>query len=81
MLRRLGATTHEASNGKEALESVMIRVQGGERSFHCILMDCQVHLSLQPVEAINGLHGNPILAIVELQLSVCKCNEGLMCEA
>ncbi|CAM6056402.1 unnamed protein product [Sphagnum tenellum] len=42
MLRRLGATTHEASNGKEALEAVMIRVQGGERSFHCILMDCQM---------------------------------------
>jgi CheY-like chemotaxis protein len=81
MLRRLGATTHEASNGKEALEAVMIRVQGGERSFHCILMDCQVHLSLQPVEASNDLRGNPILAIVELQLSVCKCNEGLMCEA
>jgi len=81
MLMRLGATTHEASNGKEALEAVMIRVQGGERSFHCILMDCQVHLSLQPVEASNDLHGDPILAIVELQLSVCKCNEGLMCEA
>jgi CheY-like chemotaxis protein len=42
MLRRLGAATYEAANGQEALEAVMSRVQGGERSFHCILMDCQM---------------------------------------
>ncbi|CAM6078498.1 unnamed protein product [Sphagnum tenellum] len=42
MLRRLGAATYEAANGQEALEAVMSRVQGGEQSFHCILMDCQM---------------------------------------
>jgi CheY-like chemotaxis protein len=58
MLRRLGAATYEAANGQEALEAVMSRVQGGERSFHCILMDCQVHHSLQHVDSTNNTQGS-----------------------
>ena len=46
MLRRLGAVTHEASNGQEVLEAVTNRVQCGQSPFHCILMDCQVGYSL-----------------------------------
>jgi CheY-like chemotaxis protein len=58
MLRRLGAATYEAANGQEALEAVMSRVQGGERSFHCILMDCQVHHSLQHMDLASNTHGS-----------------------
>lgn len=46
MLRRLGAVTHEASNGQEVLDAVMNRMQCGQSPFHCILMDCQVGIFL-----------------------------------
>jgi CheY-like chemotaxis protein len=65
MLRRLGATTHEAANGQEALEAVRTRVQGGERSFNCILMDCQVDPSLHHVEVSSVARRSPMLASVE----------------
>lgn len=42
MLRRLGAVTHEASNGQEVLDAVMSRKQRNQSPFHCILMDCQM---------------------------------------
>lgn len=42
MLRRLGAVTHEASNGQEVLDTVTKRMQAGQPPLHCILMDCQV---------------------------------------
>jgi len=65
MLRRLGATTHEAANGQEALEAVRTRVQGGEQPFNCILMDCQVDPSLHHVEVSSVARHSPMLASVE----------------
>ena len=42
MLRRLGASTHEAANGQEVISAVTSRMSMGQPPFNCILMDCQV---------------------------------------
>lgn len=42
MLRKLGACTHEAANGREVLTAVVNRMNNGQPPFNCILMDCQV---------------------------------------
>ena len=54
MLQRLGAITHEASNGQEVLEFVLTRMRQGQIPFHCILMDCQVG-SFSPLVVVTLL--------------------------
>ncbi|KAG0588710.1 hypothetical protein KC19_2G263600 [Ceratodon purpureus] len=44
MLRKLGAITHEASNGQEVVDAVMNRIHNKQPPFNCILMDCQMPL-------------------------------------
>ncbi|CAM6015958.1 unnamed protein product [Sphagnum balticum] len=79
MLRRLGATTHEAANGQEALEAVRTRVQGGERSFNCILMDCQMPVmdGYETCKALRDIEnqGMPHISIIALTANAMASDE------
>ncbi|CAK9211304.1 unnamed protein product [Sphagnum troendelagicum] len=79
MLRRLGATTHEAANGQEALEAVRTRVQGGEQPFNCILMDCQMPVmdGYETCKALRDIEnkGMPHISIIALTANAMASDE------